>query len=796
MQSKTAFYAYSSLNPATSFTIQRAIGLINNTSSIIKVNDWAAMPNSGKFIVPEICLEIDDADLFMCDLTDLNQNVLFELGYAIATKKRVWVTRQNNKNWRDLFYLELGLLETVGYVLYENYQEIADAFFEQSPFYELDKTIYKQKIEPFKARIQEPKLVFLKSPVNSQNVTSLSRLLMKSEFAHVLVVDDPIETSNRSFEWYAENLLAAFTVISEFTTSTMDNKNAKYGFISGMAYGLGKQPLMVADESFESPFDYKDSIFVYKEAKERDSYITKWLSNRRVQYEKNYKTYDRYQRQQERLQERQALKNIKLGEYEAELERDQLANYFIETNSFKFALNNKSYIIFSGRKGSGKTANFLSLARSMREMKDRKNFVCEIKPLPYDITGVYNLYKSYLHDSSVKLHVVESLWKYLIYTEMARDLREHLKEKPAQLHSPEERHLIDFVEKTSYIGEDFTIRLEKMIKIAAEKFSTTSATPTQNSGHLSEVFHESTITQLRMILGKALHDVDCVCILIDNLDKPWNMNEDLNALSLFLYGLLNVVQRISSEFGSGGKRKSIPVALTVFIRADILSVIKQIIPEADKLRATLIDWNNQQRLLQLIEARFKAGLEEYEDTSEIWAKFFPETVDGLPIKDYLFLYVLPRPRDIIYFCKHALFSADANEHTKIETEDIKIGKQAYSDHIYLTLLEEIGSLVPDPTFLLGQFMNASEIVTKSQIEILAQQAGIDISKTDGIIDALCEATFLGYEVTQNRFEYLYDDRKSDRKIQARRVITLTGNERYRINTPFHSRFEITPGELK
>jgi len=795
MKNKTCFYAYSSHNVATSFTVQRAIELINSTSNEVRIIDWSSMPNSGKFIVPEICNEIDDAELFMCDLTDLNQNVLFELGYAIATRKRVWVTRQSNRNWRDLFYAELGLLETVGYVSYENYHQIADAFLKQVPFRDVDNTIYRQKIEPCKARIQEPKLLFLKSPVNSQNATSLSRLLMKSEFEQILVVDDPLETSNRSFEWYAENLLAAFTVISEFTTSTIDNKNAKYGFISGMAFGLGKFPLMIADESFEPPFDYRESMFVYKDIKERDTFITRWLANRRTQYDQSVTLYSRYQRKQQRLQERQALKNINLGEYEAELEREQLASYFVETDSFDLAMKNTTYIIFSGRKGSGKTANFLSLARRMGEMNDRKNFVCVIKPLAYDIIGVYQLYKSHLY-GSVKMHVVESLWKYLIYTEIARDLREALDEKPEQLLSADEKHLISFVDNTSYIKEDFTIRLDRMIRDVKEKFIGTSATPAQQADQLSAIFHEKIIAQLRMILGGALFDREYVCILIDNLDKPWSKNEDLNALSLFLFGLLNVVERISVEFNVGGKRKSIPVSLTIFIRADILSVIKHHVPEADKLRITSINWNNEQRLLHLIEERFRSGLEEYEDSSEIWDKFFAITVDNMPTKKFLFRYVLPRPRDIIYFCKHALFSANSNQHTKIEADDLKEGKRAYSTHIYLTLIEEVSSLISDAPSLLRQFMNAPEIITKQHIEALIQNAGIDPASTAIIIDTLCEATFLGYEIIPDRFEFLYDDRKDDRKIQANRVIASTGKERYKINPPFHSYFEISSSAIE
>ncbi|MBK9745835.1 MAG: hypothetical protein IPO91_03560 [Chloroflexi bacterium] len=330
-----------------------------------------------------------------------------------------------------------------------------------------------------------------------------------------------------------------------------------------------------------------------------------------------------------------------------------------------------------------------------------------------------------------------------------------------------------------------------MIQSYRSKLPSSPTSPTQQMEVLSEVLHNEIISQLRVILGGALYEMDRVNILIDNLDKPWSKNEDLSALSLFLFGLLNVVERISIEFSVGGKRKTVPVSLTVFIRADILSVIKKNVPEADKLRITSIKWDNEQRLLRLIEERFKSGLDEYEEIGEVWNKFFVRTVDGMNTRKFLFHYVLPRPRDIIYFCKQALFSANSNDHTRIEADDLKEAQKAYSNHTYLTLLEEIGSLVPDAPGILRQFMNAPDIITKDEIQQLIERAGAEISITDSVIDALCEATFLGYETTSGSFEFLYDDRKDDRKTQASRVIDATGVERYKINPPFHTYFEIS-----
>jgi hypothetical protein len=64
-------------------------------------------------------------------------------------------------------------------------------------------------------------------------------------------------------------------------------------------------------------------------------------------------------------------------------------------------------------------------------------------------------------------------------------------------------------------------------------------------------------------------------------------------------------------------------------------------------------------------------------------------------------------------------------------------------------------------------------------------------EVDKVIEVLCDATFLGYEVAPDKFAFVYDNRKEDRQEQAKRTTETTGVERFRINPPFHARFEIT-----
>ena len=107
---------------------------------------------------------------------------------------------------------------------------------------------------------------------------------------------------------------------------------------------------------------------------------------------------------------------MRLGEHVAENERAGIENkYFVETSAFNDALEGRNSV-FVGRKGAGKTANLLALASKLGE--DRRNVICVIKPVGYEVQGIVKLLKQF-RDRDTKGYAIESLWKFLLITELA-----------------------------------------------------------------------------------------------------------------------------------------------------------------------------------------------------------------------------------------------------------------------------------------------------------------------------------------------------------------------------------------
>ena len=87
---KTGFFAYSGQPKSAGESIEEAIKNINN-SGIAFLESWKSYRINGNFIINAIIRAIDKADYFCADLTGFSDNVIFEIGYAIAKNKPIFL---------------------------------------------------------------------------------------------------------------------------------------------------------------------------------------------------------------------------------------------------------------------------------------------------------------------------------------------------------------------------------------------------------------------------------------------------------------------------------------------------------------------------------------------------------------------------------------------------------------------------------------------------------------------------------------------------------------------------------
>jgi hypothetical protein len=92
-RSARLFFAYPSNPVIVGETVEQAITNLRLKSGIDSVHSWRENDIAGRFIAHQVLEEISVKPIFFADVTQLNFNVSYEIGFALSKEKRVVLTR-------------------------------------------------------------------------------------------------------------------------------------------------------------------------------------------------------------------------------------------------------------------------------------------------------------------------------------------------------------------------------------------------------------------------------------------------------------------------------------------------------------------------------------------------------------------------------------------------------------------------------------------------------------------------------------------------------------------------------
>lgn len=783
-----AFFAYPSSGQTLREAIQKAVQILNINGQV-NIKTWEDCETNGSFIIDTICKEIDKADLFFADLTGFNANVMFELGYAIARDKRIWLIFDNSYTESKKMFNQLKVLTTIGHSPCRNSNDIVSAFYKDNPTEDLENTIYRTAIEPGLKPGGYHSILHLKSQHENETAVRVSNLLQK-RLSNKIIVDDPRESTVQTLTWYGSRVFDCKGLICHFTNPEREGaylQTARHALVCGMAHGAETPLLMIAEGDFLSPIDYREHLQNYRISREALKCVEEWLPSveQALKIEQNVPVVPRSTTRLAR-----DLRNLRFGDYVAENEEENLVEqYFIETAEYGDAVRGNQ-TLFVGRKGSGKTANLIKLKNELS--KQRRNVVCVIKPPPYQMVRIVDILKQYEH-SDVKGYTIESLWKFLLFTEIANTAFNNLENSLSSGIDAIEQRFYDFVNnRRKLICDDFSSRLAYCIQSLEEGIDE-SKSDKNASLPVSEVLHRGILRELREELGRLLSKNQRVAILVDNLDKAWDPHKDIEVLSEILWSLLEVAQGLPTELQRRDSRRlSIPISLAIFLRSDIFYEIKRVALEPDKINYSLLKWDDTELLCGVIEKRFLSSDERNVDSEALWQKHFCPTVNDISTKEYITKAILKRPRDIIYLVNASVATAINRRHTRVEEKDILDAEKQYSQYALESI--NVENTLPDVNLeaVAFEFVGMSTILLKSEVVEAIQLAGVSEESIEPTIDVLHNLTFLGLEIGEDRFVFS-DEPESARKnkIRARRFTRRKGQEeRFQIHRVFRAFLEI------
>lgn len=785
------FLGYSKKPLETSQEILYAESVINK-SGFAETKTWESTPATGRLIVETVLQAIDDSTICLFDVTNFSQNVLFEVGYAFSRQKHILLSL--HKNPESVHALRsFDIFSTIGYISYETGSELASKFMTGLPAAS-QVSLWSDVSQALESHVPNS-LFYVPSYHTSESDRNLRRVVGKErDLGTKVTIADPAEQGSAPLAWYVNAVYSSAATLLQMSPERYDRNrihNARTAFIAGLARGLDRPLLVVVNEEYSGPVDYKDLLYIYHSKRKLNDHFFQWRArafeawNREIAAESSFSA--------PRVELATELKDLKFGDYVAENEQDTLDEYFVETAEYEAVLQESS-VVFVGRKGMGKSANMIRASQVLRD--DKRNLVCLIRPTSHDIDGLISVLDSVSGDGNQSF-LVESFWKFLLYSEIALTAVDAVERLPAGISSGTAiAHLKDYLSKYD-ISDDFSVRLERAIENVRADLprSVDDGTIHRQRERIGQALQANVIGNLRKLLGEALRDRNRVALLVDNLDSAWKKSGQLRAQAILLVGLLSAVGRIAEDFQKeSNQRRSVNVTISVFLRSDIYDEVIKEAREPDKINTKRIDWTQSELLKRVIDERYLSARPKGTSPDELWQKFFCAEVEGSPTLEHVLSIILPRPRDLVFFCKAAVLNAANARHSIVEPNDIREAENAYSKFAVDALLVEYGSTIDHLEDVVYEFTGSECTLSRSAVlELIGTVPGIESrAAAETCLEGLLTISFLGIEVRNG--EYSYPDKADDlrkAKILARKSSSRSGLElRYEIHPAYRNFLEI------
>lgn len=742
---------------------------------------WEQLSVAGRVIISAITAAIDEADAVFAEVSDANSNVLFEAGYALARGKQLWLaldeTDENAlKHWR-----EIAILSSIGRVDYSGDPDLlAHKWFTQqdAPDEDLLETLLSGGKPRQQDAIYAPSL-----PIKFQAAKTLEKYLERLTYLTILGSGDDLGVAplNFSIKEIYRSSAAIFHLLAPNRVRSAEH-NARASFLAGVAHGFDIPLLMVVEEGFAAPLDYRDLLFTYSSSVALQDHVTNWIENLPTAPGTNQRLG--------RMNLNVELPVTSFGQYVAEYERDELSQYFVETSEFRSIVSGAS-TVFVGRKGTGKTATMSQAVEELR--KDRRNLVVSIKPSSYEFGGLTEIV-SRLGGKASSDYLLLSIWTYLLYTEIGLRIVSFATEQPAR--GGADTVIQQLAAALKDVGaqpdEDISIRLESLI-VGLEREARRDGEDLHD--FIARNLRTHKLAHLRPLIASAMRRFDRVAVLIDNLDKTWERGSDYGLLSQFILSLLTAIGTVQKDFAKTVSEEATRITLTVFLRTDIYDSLARFAREPDKIGAVSVHWHDEELLVRVLEERYVANRPARKRSGEqnMWTQLFDPEVRGISTRDYLLWRALPRPRDFVFFANAAVTTAINRKHATVSAADIAFAERQYSRFAVEALLVESVAEIEDLEEALYEFAGVVSTLTDKDLDVILSP------REDGqaIRDWLVRSGFLGIEVRAGEYRHVEGEDEARKAVRlARRFAKSIGGEiTYRVHPAYRADLEIRDDDL-
>jgi hypothetical protein len=660
----------------------------------------------------------------IADVTTLNFNVLFEIGYAIGLEQPVVPIRDTSITSSQDDFRHLGLLDTIGYLDFYNADGLATGLLDRMP---RAAAIPSPKIE----LNRESPIYVIRGHIATEGDVRLMATLRKS--ALNVRSYDHIETPRLSLYEARKQVAASLGVLVHLMGANREGAqvhNARCALIAGIAMASGKTVLMLQEDVVQQPIDYRDVVASYTSPNMVPSIVDPFLKEviallqdsglRSAQAPENF------------------LEQLDLGDVAAENESRALKYYFVRTSQFNEAKRGTARLVV-GRKGAGKTALFYGVRDSIP--RGHSHLALELKPEGHQFTLLREVILSRL-SVGLQESTLTAFWNYILLCEIA----ETILEADYGWAQRDEGRWARFQRVSAVYGAqvpagvgDFSERLLRQVERMTHRFNATHSAETATAGELTEALFRGEIKTLDESLAPYLKEKDDVWVLVDNLDKGWPTRGTRSSDILILRSLLEATRKLQRQLDQRG----VGFHALVFLRNDIYEHLLVETPDRGKDTAIALEWDDIEVFKELVKQRVKASTGLTGAFDVIWPTIADPYIGTLESFAYMVQRTLMRPRDLLALLQRSVGVAINRGHARIEQEDLLKAEESYSEDMLLNTAFELRDINPKMMDVLYLFGSRSAVLSKTEVDSILSEACADENELDELSELLVWFGFLG-----------------------------------------------------
>lgn len=720
--------------------IIRGIELANKSSTDLVFSGWPDNDIAGRPLTEPIINKIEKASFVVADVTVLNFNVTFEIGFAIGSGKRTFLIHNETFNDDSSKVSKVGIFDTLGYATYTNAESL-----QQHLLSEIDQT----PLDVSSARDQKAPVYLLETPHRGDAMTRIISRVKKARLQYRSF--NPSEDIRMAAIDVIKHVASSHGVIAPLLSSAMrdaDIHNIRAAFVAGLALGMEKPLLIMQQEEGGelSPLDVRDFVKSYSRIEDIDENINKFALDVVQSMQAS---------ESDNAPQTGKLTQLKIGDPMAENEFQTLEDYYLRRDEFTRTIRGDVNIVV-GRKGAGKTALFSQLRNELR--RNRTTIVVDLKPEGYQLVKLKEAVLEHLTPGA-KAHLVTAFWEYILLLEVAYKLLE--KDAPVHLRNHLIRpHYVKLKETyhhspNVFLG-DFSERLIELSSFLSDKYKDLfgdSNEQTLTSDEVTEIIHTGNLKELRNDISDYLEHKNGVWILFDNLDKGWSVPGPTTSDILILRSLIDAARKIQRDM----QRKQHDFHCVVFIRNDVYQLLMKESPDFGKEMRVSLDWNDAEMLREMLRLRLvQNGYKKETTFNSLWTGLCISHYMTEETSQYMIDRCLMRPRNLLKIFNHCKGSAVNFRHDKIEPEDLEKGMVNYSNDLLIEADQELANIEPLAAEVIYHFMGEDWRFSREELIIIFEDHALPGDKYDEVILFLLYFGFFGIQMDGKDPVYIFD----------------------------------------